>query len=89
MLQRVAVAVPGGPLMTLLLLALVGQPLVKVFRIWHLQSHPGARKKIKRKKDANDGWGPPPNITPDPADVWGKNLDDRDPLGSAGIALVA
>lgn len=48
-LWGVAVAVSGGPLMTLLL-ALVGQILVKDFYIWHLQSHPSTRINIKRRK---------------------------------------
>lgn len=42
----------------------------------------------EKEKEVDDGWGPLPDITLDPIDVWGKKMDDRDPLGSTSIALV-
>lgn len=55
-----------------------GWPITgKIFLRLTLAISPRHEEEDKEKKDVDDGWGPPPDVTPDPADVWGKILDDR------------
>lgn len=44
-------------------------------------------KDKEKEKDVDDGWSPPPDVTPNPTDVWGKHMDESDLPGSAGTDL--